>query len=76
MTHLHDIIGTSLVAQWLGLHLPMQGMGLIAMQGGKTPCPSRQNNQKITQKQYCNKLKKDFKNCPYPKKNLKKNMTS
>ena len=47
-------------------------MGLIAIQGAKIPHASRPNNQKITQKQYCNKFNKDFKNGPHPKKIFKK----
>ena len=53
---------TSLVVQGLRLGLPMQGgAGLISGQGVKIPHASWPKKQNIKQKQYCNKLGKDFK---------------
>ena len=43
--------------------------GLILGQGAKIPHASQLKNQNIKQKQYCNKLYKDFKNGPCLKKN-------
>ena len=64
--------GTSLVAQWLRLHVPNAGgVGSIPGRGAKIPCASGPKNQNIKQKQYCNKFNKDFKNGPY-QKNLEK----
>ena len=57
--------GTSLAVQRLRLCLPMQGdTGLIPGGGAKIPRASRPKNQSkdIKQKQYCNKVNKDFKN--------------
>ena len=62
-----------------GSLLPMQG-SLLPMQGvlssipdweAKTPHASRPKDQTIKQKQYCNKLNKDFKNGPCQKKKKK-----
>ena len=47
------------------------GMGSIPGQGAKILHVSGPKNQNINQKQYCNKLRKDFKNGPH-KKILKK----
>ena len=47
------------------------GVGLIPGQGGKIPHASRPKNQNIKQKQYCNRVNKDFKNCPRVKKRNK-----
>ena len=49
--------------------------GSIPGQGAKIPYASWPKAQNIKQKQYCNKLNKDFKNRPHPKneKILKKN---
>jgi len=61
--------GTSLVVQWLRLHLAMQGVWvrpLVSKLRPHIPC-----GQKRKQKQYCNKFSKDFKNGPH-KKNLLK----
>ena len=61
-----NAIGTSLVVLWLRIHLPFQrGVGLIPGQGGKIPHASRPKKQNIKQKQYCNRVNKDFKNCPH-----------
>ena len=43
------------------------GTGSIPGQGPKIPCASQPKNQNIKQKQYCNKLNKDFKNGPHKK---------
>ena len=64
------ITGTSLVVQWLKLHLPMQGvwvqsLGGIPIQGTKIPHASWPKKPK--QKQHCNKFNKDFKNGPHQK---------
>ena len=65
-------LGTSLVVQWLKLHLSMQGgEGSIPGQGVKIPHALGPKNQNIKQKQYCNKFNKDFLNGPH-QKNLKK----
>ena len=50
------------------------GAGSIPVWGDKIPCASQPKTQNIKQKQYCNKLNKDFKNGPQlkKKKNLKK----
>ena len=59
-------VGTSLAVQWLGLCLPMQGgMGLIPGQGAKIPHASWPESQNVKQKQYGNKLNKDFVNGPH-----------
>ena len=47
------------------------GVGSIPGRGAKIPRASQTKNQNIKQKQYCNKLNKDFKNGPH-QKNLKK----
>ena len=57
---LYNILGTSLMAHWLRLHLSAGGVGLIPGQGAKIIHAS--GPKKIKQKQYCNKLNKDFKN--------------
>ena len=44
--------------------------GLIPGQGAKIPHAWRPRNQHIKQKQYCNKLNKNFKNGPHPKKKM------
>ena len=48
------------------------GTGSIPGQGAKIPYASQPKNQNIKQKQYCNKINKNFKNCPHQKKSLKK----
>ena len=48
-------------------------MGLIPGQGPKITHASGPKNQNIKQKQYCNKLNKDFKNGPH-QKNLQNSM--
>ena len=45
------------------------GASSIPGQGAKIPHTSRPKNKTIKQKQYCNKLNKDFKNGPDQKKN-------
>ena len=42
--------------------------GSIPVRGDKIPCASQPKTQNIKQKQYCNKLNKDFKNGPQLKK--------
>ena len=57
--------GTSLVFQWLVLHLSMQEVqvqSLIGELGSHMPCGQNQN---IKQRQYCNKFNKDFKTGPH-----------
>ena len=61
-------LGTSLVVQWLKLHLSMQGgEGSIPGQGVKIPHALEPKSQNIKQKQYCNKFNKDLKNGPHQK---------
>ena len=43
------------------------GVGSIPGQGAEIPHASGPKNQNIKQKQYCNKLNKDFKNGPHQK---------
>ena len=51
--------GTSLVVQWLGLHLPKQGMQVqTLLRELRSHKPHGQKKQNIKQKHYC----KDFKN--------------
>ena len=51
------------------------GMGLIPGGGAKIPHALGPKNQNMKQKQYCNKVNKDFKNGPHQKKkSLKKNV--
>ena len=45
-----------------------EAMGLIPGQGAKIPHVLWPKNQKIKQKQYCNKFNKEFKNGPHLKK--------
>ena len=53
----------NLVVQWLGPHLPVQGVGgSVPGQRTKIPHALRSKNQNIRQKQYCNAFNKDFKN--------------
>ena len=42
-----------------------EGVGSIPGQGPKIPHGSRPESQNIKQKQYCNRLNKDFKDGPY-----------
>ena len=57
---------TSLVAQWLRLCLPMQGVWVRSLVGElrshmpHSP-PQKKNPKSIKQKQYCNEFNKDFK---------------
>ena len=62
---------TSLVVQWLGLDLPMQGIGgSVPGQGVKIPPASwpkkkkKEKNQDTKQKQYWNKFNNNFKSGP------------
>ena len=48
------------------------GAGSTPGWGTKIPYASRSKNQNIKQKQYCNKLNKDFKSGPHKKKSEKK----
>ena len=43
-------------------------VGSIPGRGAKIPHASGPKNQNIKQKQYCNKINKDFKNGPHEKK--------
>ena len=56
-------LGTSLVVQWLRLHLPVQGVWVPW--GARIPHASQPKNQNIKQKQYCNKFNKDLKKKQY-----------
>ena len=56
--------------QWLRLHLLIQGVSIPS--SAKIPHESWPKFQNIKQKQYCNKLNKDFKNDPHDKKIFKK----
>ena len=59
-------LGTSLVVQWLRLHLPMKrGVGSIPGWGVKIPHALWLKKQNIKQKQYCNKFNKELKNGPH-----------
>ena len=49
-----------------------EGAGSIPGQGPQIPHALQSKNQNVKQKQYCNKFKKDFKNGPHKKKQLKK----
>ena len=49
-----------------------EGAGLIPGRGAKIPHALGPKNQNIKQKQYCNKLNRDFKNGPHQKNLLKK----
>ena len=55
-------LGTSLAVQWLRLCLPMQGVQVRYLVGElRSHVPHSQKNQKVRQKQYCNKFNKDLK---------------
>ena len=72
-----EIPGTSLVVQWLRIHLPMQEewvQSLVRELRYHMPCD--QKKKKIKQKQYCNKFNEDFKNSPHQKKNFFKEFQS
>ena len=70
--------GTSLVGQWLRLHLPMQRVWVrslvreIRFPHASQPKKETNKQTNIKQKQYCNKFDNDFKNGPHQKKILKK----
>ena len=65
--------GTSLVVQWLRLHLPMQGVRDHSLvRELRSHMPHRQKAKKYKQKQYCNKFNRDFKMVHIKKKILKK----
>ena len=80
--------GTSLVAQWLGLHLPMQGVWVWSLvEELRSHMPhgqkkEKKKNQNIKQKRYCNKFNKDLKKMvnikkkPLEKKRKKENSSS
>ena len=52
--------GTFLAVQWLRLHLPMQPVQIQSLvRYLRSHMPHGQRNQKVKQKQYCNKLNKD-----------------
>ena len=55
------IPGTSLVVQWLRLGLPIKGVQIQFLVWELISHMSQgQQNQNITEKQYCNKLNKNF----------------
>ena len=60
-----------MAVQWLRLHIPVQGVGLIPGQGAKIPCALWPKNQNGKQKPYCNKSNKDYENGPYQKESKK-----
>ena len=65
--HLSEIKAseTSLVVQWLGLCLPMQGVQILSLvEKLRSHLPYAQE-PKQKQKQYCNKFNKNFKNGPH-----------
>jgi len=54
--------GISLEVQWLGVHLPMQGVQVQSLiRDLRFHMPWRPKIQNIKQKQYCNKFNKDLK---------------
>ena len=56
-----QVMGTSLIVQWLKLPLPMQGLwvqSLVREVISHIPCGKK--NQRIKQKQYCYKFNKGF----------------
>ena len=58
---------------WLRLGLSMQRMQVPSLvRELRSHTPHGQKNQNIKQKQYCNKLSKDFKNGPHQNKILLK----
>ena len=60
--------GTSLVIQWLRIHLSMQRMRVwVLIRGVKISYASGSKNQYTKPKQYCNKFNKDLKNVPHQK---------
>ena len=66
-------LGTSLVVQWLGLHLPTQGLwirSLVGKLGSHMPWGPR--NQSIKPRQGCGRFNEDFLNGPHWKKKKKK----
>ena len=66
-------MGTSLVVQWLRLHLPMQGVQLDPWSGSSDPtCLIAEKPKHKKQKQEGNKFNTDFLNGPYFKKSFKK----
>lgn len=67
------IVGTCLVLQWLGLHLPLQGVRVWSLVGKLGSPMTHGQKIKTETKQYCNKFKRDFKNGPH-KKILKNNV--
>ena len=77
--YLKCLFGTSLVVQWLGLGLPMQGVRVPSlvrelrphMQRQSIKHRNKQTKKNIKQKHYCNKFNKDFKNSPHLKKKKK-----
>ena len=46
-------------------HFQVRGAGSTPGWGAKIPQASWSQNQNVTQKQYCNKFKTDFKNGPH-----------
>ena len=74
VVHLRGYLqGTSPVAQWLRLHLPLQGVKCSTPGwGAKIPYASQPKNQQVKQKQYCNKYNKDLVHNKKSKKKKKK----
>ena len=59
------------VVQWLRLCLPIQGVWvqfLIRELRSCMPHSQKKQTKNVKWKQYCNKINKDLKNCPYLKK--------
>ena len=69
---LKGILGTSLVAQWLKLHLPMHGVLVQSLVGDlRSHRPRGQKSQNIKQEQYFYEFN-TLKNGPHKKKILKR----
>ena len=65
-------VGTSLAVQWLRLHCPVHEAQVQFLSREHVLWPKIIIVITIKQKQYCNKFKKDFKNGPHKKNNLKR----
>ena len=58
--------------QWLGLHLPLQGVWVWSLVGKLGSPMTHGQKTKTETKHYCNKFNRDFKNGPHKKRFLKK----
>ena len=72
--HTKEILGTSLMTQWLRLRFPMQGARVQSPDRGlRSHVSLSQTKQNTKQNQYWNKSNKDFlKNGPHQKKKKRK----